>query len=166
MRRGRRFGLGFVIDLEADDGGLILDVGDELADDALGVEAEVGVGDVHLLAGAVAAGAGGCDGEDIGVFADEPGGDGVGGGADDDAGGGAVHGLDHAIDVGEIEGAVVGFEGGPGGLADADDGDAGGFHHFDAGGEAVVGFVFLVVGCAGEDGGGARGRGGKTYIVG
>ena len=60
-------GAGLVVDLPADDGGVVAIVLDEVADDALGVEAEGGAVGVHVLTHAVGGGfAVGADGEDLG----------------------------------------------------------------------------------------------------
>jgi len=156
---------GLVVDLPADDGGVVLVVLGEVGDDALGVEAELGVVGVHILAHPVADfAAAEVAGVELGVRLGHPGGHGVGGRAHDDLDAGLAHGVDDAVHPGVFEVAVGGLPEAPGGLAHADDGDAGVLHQrdvlFKAAGLEVGGHVLVVVGRAIEYGGQRRaGRG-------
>jgi hypothetical protein len=100
--------------------------------------------------------------ENLGVGVDHPCGDGVGGRAHDDLDAGVAHGVDDAVHPGVFEVAVFGLPEAPGGLAHADDADAGFLHQGDVFSEtfgwAVLvvgrrrpGHVFVVVGRAVED---------------
>jgi hypothetical protein len=82
--------------------------------------------------------------------------DGVGGRAHDDLDARLAHGIDDAVHPGVFEIAVFGLPQAPGRLAHADDGDARGLHQRDVFVEALVGHVFVVVGCAVEDVGEGR----------
>jgi hypothetical protein len=65
--------------------------------------------------------------EDFGVLVRHPGGDGIGGRAEDDLDAGLAHGVDDAVHPGVFEAAVFGLPEAPGGLAHADDVEAGAF---------------------------------------
>ena len=94
--------------------------------------------------------------EDFGVGVDHPGGHGVGGSAQDDLDAGLAHGVDDRVHPGVFKVAVLRLPEAPGGLAHADDVDAGGFHQgnvfFQAGG-LISWHVLVVVGRAVKDGG-------------
>ena len=150
-------GVGFVVDLPADDGGVVAVVLDHVADEALGVVAIDGAVDVHVLAHAVEGfGAAKRAGEDFGMRVVQPGGDGVGGRAHDDLDAGLAHGIDDAVHPGVFEVAVFRLPEAPGGFAHAHDGEAGLLHQGDVFVEALVGVVFAVVGGAVKDGGEVR----------
>jgi len=116
-----------VVHLVADDGRMVGDVGDELADHAFAVEAVGGVDDVHDLACAVFALAARGDREHARVEFDEPAGHRVG--ADDDVDAGAVGCVERAVHVGEVEYARLRFAGAPCGFGDADDVQSRSLHH-------------------------------------
>jgi hypothetical protein len=84
-----------------------------------------------------------------------PGGNGIGGSSEDDLDAGFPHSFDDAIHPRVVELAVFGLPQAPGGLAHADDVDAGGFHQgnvfFQAGG-LISWHVLVVVGRAVKDG--------------
>ncbi|MNW52254.1 hypothetical protein D3C74_297690 [compost metagenome] len=153
LHRGRRgvVELGLVVELEADDRGVLRRVVHERTDDALGVQPERGVRDVHDLARAVAPAARARLGEHLGVGRDEPRGHGVGRGADDHVEPGAGRGVESAVDVREVQDPGLGLERAPRRLGDADHGVPGLGHHRRVRGDAVVRQVLVVVGRAVED---------------
>ena len=118
-----------VVHLVANDGRMVGDVGDELADHAFAVEAVGGVDDVHDLACAVFALAARGDREHARVEFDEPAGHRVGRRADDDVDAGAVGCVERAVHVGEVEYARLRFAGAPCGFGDADDVQSRSLHH-------------------------------------
>ena len=118
-----------VVHLVADDGRMVGDVGDELADHAFAVEAVGGVDDVHDLARAILALAARGDREHARVEFDEPAGHRVGRRADDDVDAGAVGCVERAVHVGEVEYARLRFAGAPCGFGDADDVQSRSLHH-------------------------------------
>ena len=144
--------LGLVVELVANDRGMILHMVDQRDDDPLRGVAEDRVGDVHVLPTSVLRRALRRDDEHFRVFFSEPGGDRVGRGPDDDVDSGLVHRVEHTVDVRKVENAGLGFQRSPGGFGDANDGDVGRLHHLDVLVEAVRGGVLLVVSRAEEDG--------------
>ncbi len=149
---GGAVGGGLVVNLPADDVGVVFIVGDEIADEALAVVAVGGVLDVHVLAHAVKGlAAAEFAYEDLRVLMVEPGGDVVGGRAEDDFDAGFGHGIDDAIHPCVFKAAVFGLPEAPGGFAHAHDVEACGLHHGYVLIEAVVGLVLAVIGGAVED---------------
>ena len=85
-----------------------------------------------------------------------PCGNGIGWRAEDDLDAGLAHGVDDAVHPRVVELAVFGLPQAPGGLAHADDIEAGGLHQGDVfveAGSLVSGHVLVVVGSAVEHGG-------------
>ena len=144
-------GFGFVVELIADDGGVVLHMIDQRNDDLLGCGAEGGIGDVHVLATAVFGGAFRRDDEDVRMLARQPCGNGIGWRSDDDPDACFIHRGEDAVDVAEIEDARFRFKCAPCGFRDAHDGDAGSFHHANVFVQPIVRGVLLVVGGTEED---------------
>ena len=113
--------------------------------------AKSGIRDVHVLAAAVFGRSLGSDDENVRMFPCEPCGNGIGRRSHDDLDPGLVHGVEHAIDVAEVEDARLRFQRAPGGLGDAHDGDSGRLHHSDVFIETIRRRIFLVIGSAEED---------------
>jgi hypothetical protein len=88
----------FVVDLIADDGGIVFVVLENFADHALAVEAIGGIGEVGILAQAVVKILAAEPGDDdLGMLLIHPRGNGVGRRAQDHFNSGGVHFLDNAI---------------------------------------------------------------------
>ena len=107
---GSAVGAGFVIDLPADDCRIVFVVLDQVGNDARGVEAELRIVGVHVLAHAVA------DrspaqraGENLRMALGHPGWHGVSGRAHDDLDPGLVHGFDHMVHPGVLEVPIGGL---------------------------------------------------------
>ncbi len=164
---------GFIVELPADDGGVVFIVRDDVADEPLGVEAVRGRIGVHVLPHAIGAGHGWAAegagvqpvGEDLRVLVRHPRGDGIRRRAEDDLDAGLAHRVDDAVHPGVVKLAILGLPQAPGGLAHAYDVEAGGLHQrhiFVEAGSLVAGHVLVVVGDAVEHGGeaeiGARAR--------
>ena len=156
---------GFIVELPADDGGVVFIVRDDVADEPLGVEAVSGRIGVHVLPHAVGAGHGraavGTESirEDLRVLVGHPRGNGIGGRAEDDLDAGLAHGVDDAVHPGVVEVAVFGLPQAPGGLAHAHDVEARGLHQGDIfveTGGLVTGHVLVVVSDAVEHSGEAE----------
>ena len=118
-----------VVHLVADDGRMVGDVGDELADHTFAVEAVGGVNDVHDLARAILALSVRRDREHARVELDEPAGHRVGRRADDDVDAGTLRGVKRAVHISEVEHARLRFAGAPCGFGDADDVQSRSLHH-------------------------------------
>ena len=143
-----------VVHLVADDGRMVGDVGDELADHTFAVEAVGGVDDVHDLARAILALSVRRDREHARVELDEPAGHRVGRRADDDIDAGTLRGVERTVHIGEVEYTRLRFAGAPRGFGDADDVQPRSLHHFHILIDAVDAFhheVFVIVCCAKKD---------------
>ena len=156
---------GFIVELPADDGGVVFIVRDDVADEPLGVEAVSGRIGVHVLPHAVGAGHGraavGTESirEDLRVLMGHPHRDGIRGRAEDDLDAGLAHSVDDAIHPPIVEVAVFGLPQAPGGLAHAHDVEARGLHQGDIfveTGGLVTGHVLVVVSDAVEHSGEAE----------
>jgi hypothetical protein len=116
---------GLVIDLIADDGRVLRVAGDDLADDALGVEQERGVRVVDLLTCAPAHLLAAAQFDvDLGQLPDEPRRCRIGGRSEDHLDPVLVRRVEHGREPLETELAVVGLPRRPDRLAHADDGEA------------------------------------------
>ena len=127
---GPKSGVGvFVVELPADDVGVVAEVEGHLLGDVVGELAVFGIGEGELLAIAVlGALAVLIDAQGLGIFGGEPRGRRGGGRAEDDADvmfGGEGDG---AVEPAEVVVALGRFHGAPGKFADAHDVDVGGFH--------------------------------------
>ncbi len=154
----------FVVELPADDGGVVLVVGHDVADETLGIKTIGRRVGVHILAHAVGAlhagtaehATGQAIGQDLRMLVGHPGGNGVGRCSKNHLDAGLSHRVDDAIHPRVIKLTVGRLPEAPGGFAHANDVDAGGFHQgyilVEAGG-LISGHVFVVVGGAIENGG-------------
>ena len=139
----------FVVDLPADDVGIVAEAFGELLGHGAGKLTIFRVGPVELLAVAVLVGAAVFfNAEGFGILGGEPGGRRGGGRSDDD--GDVVTGscVNRALKPVEIVLAFGGFEFGPGEFADADEADVGGFHEGEVGVPAGFGPLLGIPGGA------------------
>ena len=125
---------------------VVLHVLDEGDDDPLRRLPKNWVGDVHILALAVKVLALRRDREHVRMLSREPGRDRVGRRANDYLDAGLVHRVKDAVDVGEVEDALLRFFRAPGRFCNAHDGDARLLHHAHVLVETVVGRIFVVIG--------------------
>ena len=140
--------LGFVIDLIADHCRMVGNMGDQLADHALAVEAVGGVDDVHDLAGAVLAFTVRGNGEHAWIELDQPARHCVGWSADDDVDASALCRIERAVHISEVEYTRLRFAGAPRGFGNADDVQSRFLHHPHVFIDAVDAFhheVFVVI---------------------
>ncbi len=155
----------FVVDLPADDVGVVAEALGELEGHGSGELTIFGVGPVELRAVAVLVAAAVFeDAKGFGVGGGEPGGRRGRGGSDDDGDVVAGGGADGAVEPVEVVVAFGGLEAGPGELADADEADVGGLHEGEVGVPAGFGPLLGIPGGAeiesGRSCGFCGGRGG------
>ncbi len=152
-----------VVDLVADDGGVVGVAGDDGADHALGVEPEGGVGVVDLLACTPRdAFAGPVLGRDLRVGLLQPRRHGVGRCAEDDRDAALVRAVEHGLQPVQVELAVARLPGRPDRLAHADDREACSLHEIEVGPGPVLAVVLRVVGSS-EEQAGDRVRGASVH---
>ncbi len=160
---------GLVIELPADDRGVVLVMRDDVANQALCVEAVSGRVGVHVLAHAIGAchgltaehAARETAGEDLGVLMRHPGWNRISGCAENYLDAVLAHGVDDVVHPCVVKAAVFGFPEAPGGFAHAHDVESGSFHQRDVFVEPrglIPGHVFVVVRNAVEDGWEIEGR--------
>ena len=104
---GSAVGASLVIDLPADDRGIVFVVRHQVGNDALGIEAEFRIVGVHVLAHAVAhRSAAQRAGVELGMGLGHPGRHGISGRAHDDLDPGLAHGIDYAVHPGVFEDSI------------------------------------------------------------
>jgi hypothetical protein len=136
-----------VVDLEADDRGVIGVPAHDLPDDPLGVEPEGRMGEVDLLPRAPGDPLPGLAlTRDLGILPGQPRRYGVGGRAQQDRDPAFVRAVQDGLQPVEVEASVLRLPRRPDGFADADDREVRLRHEVEVGLEAFLGLVFVVVG--------------------
>ncbi|MNI34821.1 hypothetical protein D3C73_888210 [compost metagenome] len=145
---GRLVMLGFIVCLVADHRRMLADPADQLADDPLRMEQIGGTGNIHYLTRAVFTRSLGRYGQDTRVLLHQPRGYGIGRCSDDHRDPRRMHRVQHPVNRGEVEHAVLRLMGTPGGFSNADCVDARRLHHGNIFIEPLARHIFVVIGHA------------------